>query len=699
MRRPFQALFTIVLCAVVSSGAIAQTPAGSTAKRPMTIDDVMSIINVGSAVISPNGAQVVYTVTAWEHPAADPAKGDTAKGDKHEIRSHLWLVPTDGSRPGRQITFSERGESQPAWSPDGSTIAFLSARGTASGDDAPRAQIHLLRIDGGEAQKLTDVKEGVSGFSWSPDGKRIALLSVDSLPKTTEAARKRRDDSQVFEGDQRLSHVWVIDVATKKATELAHSTKFTVRGAPEWSPDSRRFAYLTTPTTLIRDERRSAFIVDAATSVSDAIDAGADIQSTPEWSPDGKTLAFTTLKQTHAPLADSIPDREISNAHLVLYDVATKRARDVSAGFDNSPGNLTWTPDGHSLFFTAGEHVYASAFRFDVASGTYAQLTQKQIIRGLSFDKSGAHAAMIIDSPTSASDVFAADASFASPRKLTNTNPQLTGMALGETEVVTWKSFDGQDVEGVLLKPVGYREGQRYPLLVDIHGGPTGAHSAGFKANWGSPGQYWAGQGWAVLYPNPRGSTGYGEKFMRGNIKDWGVGDYKDIMAGAEAMVKRGVADNDKLAVSGWSYGGYMTSWVVSQTSRFKAAMEGAGLTDLVSMYGTTDIPGYIGSFFQGNPTKETMEMYRQRSAITFVDQVTTPLLILHGGNDQRVPIGQPMEYFRALKDRGKTVELVFYPREGHGLGEYYHQIDKVRREFEWINRYTLGTRPVSLTP
>ena len=689
------ALCSLVLVAPV----VAQTPAGSAVKRPMTIDDIMSLRNVGGAQISPNGAQVVYAVSAWEHPNANPAKGDTAKGDKHEIRSHLWLVPTDGSRPARQITFSERGESQPQWSPDGSAIAFVSARGTANGEDGPRPQIHLLRLDGGEAEKLTDVKEGVSGFSWSDDGRRIAFLSVDSLPKTTDAARKRHDDPQVFEGDQRLSHVWVVDIATKKTTELAHSTQYTVRGAPDWSPDGRKITYLTTPSTLIRDERRSAFIVDASTGATEPIDAGAEIQSTPLWSPDGKTLAFTTLKQTHAPLADSIPDREIANAHLVLYDVATKKPRDMSAGFDNSPGGLIWTRDGRALLFTTGDRVYSSAFRFDVATGKYSQLTQKQILRGISLDKSGARAAMIIDSPTSPGEVYTSDVAFASPRKLTDANPQLASMALGETEVVTWKSPDGQEVEGVLLKPVGYREGQRYPMLVDIHGGPTGAHNAGFKANWGSPGQYWAGQGWAVLYPNPRGSTGYGEKFMRGNLKDWGVGDYKDIMAGADAMVKRGLADNDKLAVSGWSYGGYMTSWVVSQTSRFKAAMEGAGLTDLVSMYGTTDIPGYIGSFFMGNPTKETMELYRQRSALTFVDQVTTPLLILHGGSDQRVPIGQPMEYFRALKDRGKTVELVFYPREGHGLGEYYHQMDKVRREFEWINRYTLGTRPVSLTP
>lgn len=680
----------LVVAATIAS--LTQTAFAQAGKRPMTIDDMMAIKNVGGAAISPNGSLVVYTVSAWEHPNANPARGDSARGDRHDMRSHLWLVPSDGSRPARQITFSERGESQPQWSPDGSGVAFLSARGTANGDEQPRTEIYVLRLDGGEAEKITEAKEGVTGFRWSPDGKRIAFLSVDSLPKTSEAARKRRDDPQVYEGDFRLSHVWVVDVGTKKESELVHTTQFTVRGAPTWSPDGKRLAYVTTPTTLLRDERRNGFIVDAATGAAERIDAGADIEDTPVWSPDGRTLAFTTLRQTHPMVPDSLQWKEVLNAHLVLYDVGSKRPRDVSAGFDNSPGALTWSPDGKSLYFTAEDRVYSSAYRFDVGSAKYNRLTERQLIRGMSFDKSGTHVALVIGTSLNPGDVYSSEATFSTPRKLTDAKPQLADFALGESDVVTWKSSDGQEVEGVLLKPVGYRAGQRYPLLVEIHGGPTGAHNIGFKASWGSPGQYWAGQGWAILYPNPRGSTGYGEKWMRGNIPDWGGGDYRDIMTGVDAMIARGVADADKLAVSGWSYGGYMTSWVVTQTNRFRAAMEGAGLTDLVSMYGTTDIPGYIATFFRGVPNKETLEFYRQRSPITFVDNVTTPLLILGGGNDQRVPIGQPMEYFRALKDRGKTVELVFYPREGHGLSEYYHQMDKVRREFDWINRYTLGT-------
>jgi len=682
---------SLALLVITATPVLAQ----GTAKRPMSIDDMMSLRSVGAPAISPNGATVVFTINAWEHPAA---RGDTAKGDRHDMRSHLWLVPADGSRPARQITFSERGETQPQWSPDGSRVAFLSARGTATADETPRAQLYVLPLIGGEAEKVTDVKEGVGGFTWSPDGNQIAFLSVDSLGKDEEARRKRRDDPQVFEGDERLTHLWVVDVATKKTKEALHTKQYTVRGAPTWSTDGKRLAYLTSPTTLIRDERRAAFIVDLASGNVSRIEAGGDVQGTPQWSPDGSTIALAVLAQTHKAHADSMMERELRNSHLMLYDVASRKSRDLSsAQFDNSPGAPQWSPDGKRIYFTTGDRAWSSVYVFDVGSASYRKLTSKQLVRGLSFTKDGARAAMLIETSNEPAEVYVSDAAFTAPKRLTTTNPQLANLALGESEVVTWKSSDGQEVEGVLLKPVGYEPGRRYPVLVEPHGGPTGAHSAGFKANWGSPGQFWAGQGWAVLYPNPRGSTNYGEKWMRGNIPDWGGGDYRDIMTGVDALIQRGIADGDKLAVAGWSYGGYMTAWIVSQTTRFKAAMMGAGLSDLTSMYGTTDIPGYIGTFFNGMPTKETLDFYRERSAITYVDKVTTPLLIQHGGNDQRVPIGQPMEFFRALKDRGKTVELVFYPREGHGFSEYYHQVEKVRREFEWINKYVLKGKTISM--
>jgi dipeptidyl aminopeptidase/acylaminoacyl peptidase len=304
-----------------------------------------------------------------------------------------------------------------------------------------------------------------------------------------------------------------------------------------------------------------------------------------------------------------------------------------------------------------------------------------------------------MDSATVPADVHVSDLSFTSPRKISTVNPQAATFTLGETEVVTWRS-DGHEIEGLLLKPVGYQQGRKYPLLVVAHGGPTGAYMNNFRVGYGDGGQHWAGQGWAVLYPNPRGSTNYGEKFMRANLGDWGGGDYRDIMSGVDDVIRRGIADPEKLAFQGWSYGGYLTCWVVSQTTRFKAAMMGAGLSNLYSMYGTNDISNYLGTFFNGMPSAETLPLYTARSGLTFADRVTTPLLILHGGSDERVPVGQSYEFYRALKDRGKTVELVTYPREGHGISEYYHQLDRLRRQYDWISKYTLGdAAPKTTTP
>jgi dipeptidyl aminopeptidase/acylaminoacyl peptidase len=681
--------------AYVAALFTATATAGAQNKRPMTFMDIMELKNVGGVALSPDGSKIAYAVSAWEHPSAKPSvdstRPDTAKGDKHEMRSHIWMVPAAGGTP-RQMTFGEKGENAPQWAPDGRSLAFLSSRGP--GTDV-KTQIWVLPMDGGEAYQLTTSRENVTGFEWSKDGSRIAFLAVDTLPKNDEAKTARKDDPQVFEDDFRLSHAWVIDVPTKRATEVAHGN-LTVSGAPSWSPDGTRLAFQAQPTTMLRETRSDIYVVTIADKSMKKITPKSDAASPPAWSPDGKTIAFNVLPQSHTARADSIMDREIGNDHLVLYDVASGKVKDTyDPKVDVSAGNPRWTPDGARVLFTTGERAWSAVYAYDVAAGKLTRVVDKLLIGQPSLSKDGRLAAYTLGSPNAPADVYVSDLTFASPKKLTDLNPQLANIALGETEVITWKSTDGTPVEGILLKPVGYQAGRKYPLLVEAHGGPTGATNTAFKANWGSPGQVWAGQGWAVLYPNPRGSTNYGEKFTKANIMDWGGGDYRDIMTGVDDVIKRGIADSSKMAFEGWSYGGYMTAWVVSQTSRFKSARMGAGLSDLQSMYGTTDIPGYIGTFFSGVPTQKTLDFYRARSAITFVDNVTTPLLIQHGGNDQRVPVGQSMEYFRALKDRGKTVELVFYPREGHGLAEYYHQLDKMQREYDWMTKYTLGAQKV----
>ena len=667
--------------------------------RGLSDADLLRIQAVGGVAIAPAGDRVLYTVTGWEHPNA---KADTVLGDKHDRRSHVWVVPFSGGAA-RQLTFGERGESQPAWSPDGRTIAFVSARGNGTGDDAPKAQLWLLPADGGEARQLTTLRDGVVSFAWSPDASRIAVVTPDTLSREQEARTRRRDDAKVYEADFRLNHIWVVTVADGTGTKLT-SGGFTVRGM-SWSPDGTQLAFDASPTPMIRDERRDAYLVDVASQRLDRITTSSNVESTPQFAPDGKSLAFTSHPSEFTPHKDGISARTLRNDALVTYDLATKTLTSHSQpSFDVSVGQSRWSADGSSIWFSASDRVYNTLYSYTIATKRYTTMTKDLMVQGVSASRDGSKMAYVMDSPNWPSEVYVQDASLPQPKRLTTTNAWLSERALGETRVISWKSKDGRAVEGILLLPVGYREGTRVPTLVSAHGGPTGAWTNGFKGNTGGPGQTWAARGWAVLYPNPRGSTGYGEWWMRANTGDWGGGDYRDIMTGTDEVVRLGVADPEKLAFEGWSYGGYMTSWVVSQTSRFKSAMMGAGLPSLLSMAGTTDIPGYINTFFgdpqyDGSIINPSIRKYLERSAISYSDRITTPLLILHGGNDERVPIGQPMEFYRALKDRGKEVELVFYPREGHGLSEYYHQVDRMKREYEWISQHTLAPTKATVQP
>lgn len=664
----------LVLAAVLVTSVTVSTQS----KRPATFDDVLNIKAVQNATVSPNGAEVLYTVSQWE-----------AEQDRMQRRTRVWKVPTNGSSPARQITFGERGDSQPQWSPDGRFISFVSSRG---GADA-KAQIYLLPTGGGEALKLTDAKENVGSYSWAPDGTRIAFVSTDPRSSDEEANIKKRDDERVFEGDFRYQHLHLVDVATKQATRLSEGTNYTVQGAPSWSPDGKRLVFAAAATPMLRDNRRDIYVADLGSRQIDKISTNFGTDTSPSWSPDGRHIAWLVEPYNAPPLPDGTAAGTVAHERLVLYDVTSKTIRDVSSpDFDVRAAAPVWTNEGTRVMFVSGKRAYNEMFAFDVTTGRYVQLTNRRTINGTSVSKDSKTVVLTMDAPDAATEVYVTDPSFANPRRLTNTNPQLAELAQGETEVITWKSSDGVEVEGVLLKPVGFEAGKKYPLLVVAHGGPAGAYVNGFRLGGLEGGQVYAGKGWAVFYPNPRGSTNYGEKILKANVADWGGGDFKDIMTGVDALVARGIADPDKLAHIGWSYGGYMTAWVITQTTRFKAAMVGAGLTNMWSMYGTNDIPSVLIHYFGGIPNKQTLPLYLDRSAMTHIDKVTTPTLILHGANDERVPVGQAYELYRGLKDRGKPTELVFYPREGHGIQEYYHQKDRMQRIYDWVTKYTLGT-------
>ena len=672
---------TLSLALLAAVSASAQT-------RPVTFDDVMDIRVVEAPAIAPDGTAVLFTVRAW-HDSPDGRK---------DPRTHVWRAPADGNTPAVQVTFGEKGDSQPAWSPDGRHMSFVSARGPSKGRD-PVAQIWVMRTDGGEAIALTDVAEDIQQYAWSPDSATVAFTMADARSVDDKAAAERRDDERVYEHTAMPVHLWVVAVASKAVTRVTSGASLTIAGPLSWSADNTHVAFGAGATALLRDGRRDVYVADTKATAAVRVSTNFGPDSAPRYAPDGRQIVYVSDPVTSPAIGDGTPRGTVGQSHLMLYDVASRQTRDITGSLSVDPGAPQWSRDGARLIFASGTRAYVDAFSLEVATGHVTQLTKGRTLRLGSFSADGTRVAFTMDSPSAPADVYVADASFASPRRISDANPQARAFALGDSEVVTWKSADGQEVEGVLLKPVGFDPATRYPLLVVAHGGPAGAHVNNYRVGGLEGGQVWAGQGWAVFYPNPRGSTNYGEKFLRANVADWGGGDFKDIMTGVDALIARGVADKDKLAHIGWSYGGYMTAWTITQTNRYKAAMVGAGLTNLWSMYGTNDIPNVLTGYFGGIASKETLPLYVNRSAMTHIDNATTPTLILHGAADERVPVGQAMELYRGLKDRGKTAELVFYPREGHGFSEYYHLKDRLSRIHGWVTSHVTGDRATPPSP
>jgi dipeptidyl aminopeptidase/acylaminoacyl peptidase len=405
--------------------------------------------------------------------------------------------------------------------------------------------------------------------------------------------------------------------------------------------------------------------------------------ASPRWSPDGKSIAYTTRTGKAT---------EVGQTQLAIISADGGTPRMVTPAFTYQPGPATWSSDGATIYFQASVRTTAHLFSVASAGGTPRQLSSAPgVMSAPSFSRDRSAIAFTFEDTQHPADVYVAGMGgpFA-PVRRSDHNPQAREFALGRSEVVRWKSKDGMEVEGILVYPVDYQPGKRYPMVAEIHGGPAGNWAERFPGGWGNSAHVWAGRGWAVFFPNPRGSTGYGEKFLRANIKDWGVGDYRDIQTGIDNLIAKGIADSTKLAQSGWSYGGYMTAWTLTQTNRFKAVMVGAGLTNMASMYGTNDIPRTIDEYFGAEPWNDPAQ-YAARSAMTYIKQARTPTLIQHGQADQRVPIGQSQELYLGLRKNNVPVELVFYPREPHGLQEPRHQLDKVRREYAWFAKYVLG--------
>lgn len=594
--------------------------------------------------VSPDGSRVCFVVS------------DAPKGTSRF--RHIWVLNTK-TRELRQFTNSIKSEYSPRWSPDGKTLAFLSDR-----DERP--QIFLMRVDGGEAVKLTDGKSGVRSFLWSPDGRELAFLGSEPKTDAEDKKEKDKDDARVVDRDDKPARLWMVDVESKKVRQLT-SAPWQIAEV-QWHPKGDRL--IVTATDHPESDQNTEKIFSIATSggplmpIASPRGAFGGVRL----SPDGKTYSY---------LGGRIDGP--SPHDLYLGDLEGGTIRNLTGEkLDRLVSNPMWREDGSII--AVAQMGLRSQFCVIARDGSVKMLAMPDVIPTQAFDTKGSILAFVGEAPMDLPELWLTSGESA-PERVTSFNDSAK-TAVIKPEVLRYKSFDGVEIESMLLKPAGYVAGTRVPTVVLVHGGPTGVWTESFES-WG---QLLAARGYAVFYPNIRGSIGYGHRFVEMNRGDWGGGDFKDIMAGVDLLISRGIADPNRLGIGGWSYGGYMAAWAITQTQRFKAAVSGAGMSDLAVEFGTEDGPAY-DEWFYGLPY-EKPEGFAKSSPMTYIKNARTPTLILHGENDRTDPLSQSQMLYRALKRYGVESEFVVYPREPHGLQEEKHLIDRMNRIVRWFDAH-----------
>ena len=629
---------------------------------------------VGTPRVSPDGKKMVYAVN---EAVMTP--------DKSEFVTQIWLSNLDTKR-NVQLTFGEKSSSNPKWSPDGNWLAFLSNR------KDNRNQIYLLNLSGGEAEPLTDGKSAVTNFAWSPDGRSIALTMMDAKTEEEEKNDKGKNDSRWADENLKLARLYVLSVQ-KDANGKREPRKLTTENYQvedfDWSNDGSRIAFGHVKSPVANDWPTSdVSIVEVASGkISDLANSPA-AETSPLYSPDGKSIAVST---------SDVPARWAGSGIIQVFSTSGGPPKNAAGTFDAQPAVAGWSSDSKHIYFSEAKGTGTQIYSLDVAANRIDEIkTTPAVLSAISLNSSGTTFAFVRQTPNTPADAYVASVSDFNPVQVTRVNEGLQIPALGRTEVITWKSKDGKDIEGLLTYPVGYQNGQRVPLILNVHGGPAGVFQQTFIGGRGVyPLATFASRGFAILRPNPRGSSGYGAEFRRANIKDWGFGDYQDLMTGVDKVIEMGVADPERLGVMGWRYGGFMTSWIVTQTQRFKAASAGAPVTNLMSFNGTADIPAFIPDYF-GGQFWEVMDLYQKHSPMFNVKNVSTPTMIQHGEADIRVPISQGYEFYNALKVKGVPTRMLVLPRQPHGPTEPKMQLAAMKANLEWFEKYIGSKRETS---
>ncbi len=713
------------LCLVVCLLLLCAGPAGAQTRRPMNFLDPQELRTVTPPAISPDGKWGLYTQSVPDWKAAKRS-------------SDIHLVSLDrGVESTRQMTFTkEKNETAPRWTPDGRAFVFASDR-EAPASAPTQNQLYLMNPDGGEARRITDAKDGVGAFAFSkdgkwlafsagkpdeqqvwvlpvaeletakaapltkhatpvtwwqfsPDSKRLYFLSPDTVNKDDKERIEKKFTVRIRNEEPPLTHLWALDLAARTETRLTSSQEYSV-GSVTFSKDAKWVGFVGTPKDRYQRTVTEAgiyadlYLLDAATGRIERLTENREIAESPlSFSPDSRMIAF----------AASDNFEYFRNGRVYARPIAGGAWKKLGEGFDGDVSVGFWAEDGRTIYFNEGWRATMQLFSVSIETGKVAPATKENGVAMVTQDEETKRLLVSFSDSRMPNNYFLAPSlatigDRASWRQLTNANPQIDKLALGEVEAVQWKSSDGKMVEGVLVKPVGYERGKRYPLIVQIHGGPAGADVLRFNPGYGA--QIYAGAGYVVLCPNYRGSTNYGERHKMEIGGDYFRQGYDDIMTGVDHLIAQGLVDGDKMGAMGWSAGGHWSNWILTHTDRFKAISSGAGAVNWISMYAQSDVQRNREFYYGGKPPYEDFAKYWDVSPLKYIKNAKTPTLIHVVDGDPRVPRPQSEELHMALRKLGVPTEFMVYPGTTHGIVEPRNQLVKAVAEFNWFEKYIRG--------